>query len=133
RVLAALGVAPWNRDRASRGRQLRDRHRAAARPRRRPTRGRVRRTVTWRLRSLAVTLCLTLPALAQESSPPRVEPPKLVEGTRPVYPEHKPASHERVSVLLELTLGAKGRAADALLVTPADPDFDQAALAAAKA
>lgn len=84
----------------------------------------------------AVALALFAAALARpawaEPPPADVTPPRLVQTSEPVYPDTKRASGEGASVVLTLVVDATGKVQDASVTTSAGPEFDDAALAAAR-
>jgi TonB family protein len=69
---------------------------------------------------------------AAETSPVEVTPPKLVQATEPVYPESKKSSGEAASVGLLLTIDESGHVSDGTVTESSGPEFDAAALAAAR-
>jgi len=60
------------------------------------------------------------------------KPPRLVTFVPADYPPARKESGEEASVVLRLTIAADGTVADAAVETTAGPDFDAAAIAAAK-
>lgn len=76
-------------------------------------------------------------ALAQDgadapSAPAGLVPPELTQDATPEYPESKKAAAEKASVTLSLTIAASGAVEAATVTSSAGPEFDEAALAAAK-
>lgn len=59
-------------------------------------------------------------------------PPKLTQGVTPEYPESKKATAEEATVILSLTVGEGGSVDAVSVTTSAGPEFDEAAIAAAK-
>ena len=59
-------------------------------------------------------------------------PPRLVRFVEAAYPSQAYADNREASVELELTIGSNGRVTEATVVTSADGEFDEAALAAAR-
>ncbi len=76
-------------------------------------------------------------AQVSESSPvadaPKLAPPKIVTTIEPEYPAAKKAAGQGAVVVLTLTIDAAGNVQDAVVATSGGEDFDEAALAAAKA
>ncbi|HYQ40722.1 MAG TPA: TonB family protein [Polyangiaceae bacterium] len=85
---------------------------------------------------IAVACALAYPsiALGQTNAPdaPALVPPKLVENVDPTYPEAKRASGEAASVALTLTIDRAGQVTDVAVAESAGPEFDEAAVNAAR-
>jgi len=85
---------------------------------------------------IAVACALAYPsiALGQTNAPdaPALVPPKLVENVDPTYPEAKRASGETASVALTLTIDRAGQVTDVAVAESAGPEFDEAAVSAAR-
>ena len=85
---------------------------------------------------IAVACALAYPsiALGQTNAPdaPALVPPKLVENVDPTYPEAKRASGEAASVALTLTIDRAGQVTDVAVAESAGPEFDEAAVSAAR-
>ena len=74
-------------------------------------------------------------ARAQDSAdtgPVVTKPPKLVKFVSAVYPQEKHDAHVTGSVLLSVEIGDDGKVGDVEVIKGAAPDFDAAAVAAAK-
>src|SRR5580692_4922767 len=72
-------------------------------------------------------------ARAQDEAGPKItKPPKLVKFVQAVYPKEKHDAHLTGSVLLSIEIGADGAVGEVEVVKGAAPDFDTAAVAAAK-
>jgi TonB family protein len=67
-----------------------------------------------------------------ETGPVVTKPPKLVKFVSAVYPQEKHDAHLTGSVLLSVEIGDDGRVGDVEVIKGAAPDFDAAAVAAAK-
>jgi len=67
-----------------------------------------------------------------EAGPTITKPPKLVTFVPAVYPPAKHQAHVTGSVLLSIEIGADGQVGEVEVVKGAAPDFDAAAVAAAK-
>ena len=67
-----------------------------------------------------------------ESGPVVTKPPKLVKFVPAVYPKDKHDAHVTGSVLLSIEIGDDGKVGEVEVVKGAAPDFDAAAVAAAK-
>jgi TonB family protein len=83
---------------------------------------------------LTVVVC-TAPNRARaegESGPTVTKAPKLVKFVSAVYPKDKHDAHITGSVLLSIEIGADGQVGEVEVVKGAAPDFDAAAMAAAK-
>ncbi len=80
----------------------------------------------------------TMPALAQSdgagaaAEPTITKPPKLVKFVQAVYPQDKHDAGITASVLLSIEIGDDGKVGEVEVVKGAAPDFDAAAVAAAK-
>jgi TonB family protein len=73
------------------------------------------------------------PAFAQAPDGPTItKPPKLVKFVPAAYPPAKHAAHVTGSVLLSIEIGADGAVGEVEVVEGAAPDFDAAAVAAAR-
>jgi TonB family protein len=59
-------------------------------------------------------------------------PPRLTHSVDPIYPESRRASGAGASVVVTLTLDATGQVTAAAIAESAGPEFDEAALAAAR-
>jgi TonB family protein len=59
-------------------------------------------------------------------------PPRRIHYVEPRYPASAAASRARGAVQIDLTIGRDGRVADAQVTAPLAPEFDRAALAAAR-
>jgi TonB family protein len=84
---------------------------------------------------LMLAICLgARAARAQESSegPVVTKPPKLVKFVQAVYPQDKHDAHITASVLLSIEIGDDGKVGNVEVVKTAGPDFDAAAVTAAK-
>jgi TonB family protein len=88
---------------------------------------------------LGVSLAVATPAaLAQdnpgggEAGPTVTKPPKLVKFVQAVYPKDKHDAGITASVLLSIEIGDDGKVGEVEIVKGAAPDFDAAAVAAAK-
>ncbi len=73
-------------------------------------------------------------AIAQNAplDPAALVAPRLLENVEPVYPESQKAAAVKATVHLTLTLDAMGKVTEAVVATSGGPDFDGAALEAAK-
>jgi TonB family protein len=71
-------------------------------------------------------------AQAPEPSTAALTPPTLVRSVEPVYPEAERARGASASVGLVLTVDTEGHVTDAVVSQSVSPDFDAAALAAAR-
>jgi TonB family protein len=72
-------------------------------------------------------------AQAQEETGPKItKPPRLVKFVQAVYPKEKHDAHVTGSVLLSIEIGGDGAVGEVEVVKGAAPDFDAAAVAAAK-
>jgi TonB family protein len=75
-------------------------------------------------------------AHAQDEGPPAAAkgpiPPKVKKRVDPTYPPERLAKGEKATVKVELTIDAQGVVVDAKILEGAGPDFDAAALEAAK-
>jgi TonB family protein len=89
-----------------------------------------------RLSWIAVACALAYPSVAlgqpNNSEPAALVPPKLVEPVEPTYPEAKRASGEAAKVLLTLSIDRTGAVTDVGVAESAGPEFDEAAIAAAR-
>ncbi|HEY3253826.1 MAG TPA: TonB family protein, partial [Polyangiaceae bacterium] len=85
---------------------------------------------------IAVACALAYPSIAvgqpTSSDAAALVPPKLLEDVPPTYPEAKRASGEAASVTLTLTIDRNGQVTDAAVLESAGPEFDEAALQAAR-
>jgi len=85
---------------------------------------------------IAVACALAYPSIAvgqpDASDTAALVPPKLTFGVEPTYPEGKRASGEAASVTLTLTIDRLGRVTDVAVAESAGPEFDQAAISAAR-
>jgi TonB family protein len=90
----------------------------------------------WSLLLTAVLACsaglATAPADAVAQAPADVVPPKLVKAVEPVYPKSLEDKGLRAAVVVELDLDTAGKVKKATIVESAGPEFDDAALEAAK-
>ena len=84
------------------------------------------------LATFAVPVPLALAQDAPAAPPADLVPPKLAQGATPEYPESKKASAEKASVTLSLTIAKDGSVEAVSVTTSAGPEFDDAAVAAAK-
>ncbi|MEI9949820.1 MAG: energy transducer TonB [Pseudomonadota bacterium] len=86
---------------------------------------------------IAVACALAYPSIAVgqpgSSDTAALVPPKPIEAAQPAYPESKRASGEGASVTLTLTIDRTGQVTDVAVVESAGPEFDEAAVAAARA
>ena len=86
-----------------------------------------------RTAALLSVLFLAAPSFAQEAAAPRLtKAPKLSRFVEADYPPSRKAAGEQASVLLEIEIGADGKVESVKVAEPAAPDFDAAALAAAR-
>ncbi len=69
---------------------------------------------------------------SDESGPVVTKPPKLVKFVPAVYPKEKHDAHITGSVLLSIEIGDDGKVGNVEVIKGAAPDFDAAAVAAAK-
>src|SRR5579863_10130382 len=90
-------------------------------------------------RALALVVILTAAvwaapraARAQDQAPTITKAPKLVKFVQAVYPKDKHDAHVTGSVLLSIEIGDDGKVGEVEVVKGAAPDFDAAAVAAAK-
>ena len=67
-----------------------------------------------------------------DSGPVVTKPPKLVKFVPAVYPKEKHDAHVTGSVLLSIEIGDDGKVGEVEVIKGAAPDFDAAAVAAAK-
>ena len=85
---------------------------------------------------IAVACALAYPSIAvgqpNGSDTSTLVPPKLVEPVEPVYPEAKRAGGEAANVALTLTIDRTGQVTDVAVAESAGPEFDQAAIDAAR-
>lgn len=85
---------------------------------------------------IAVACALAYPSIAvgqpNGSDAPALVPPKLVENVEPSYPDAKRASGEAASVALTLTIDRTGQVTDVAVAESAGPEFDEAAVTAAR-
>src|SRR6478736_6791178 len=85
---------------------------------------------------IAVACALAYPSIAvgqpNASDAPALVPPKLVESVDPSYPEAKRASGEAASVALTLSIDRTGQVTDVAVAESAGPEFDEAAINAAR-
>jgi len=85
---------------------------------------------------IAVACALAYPSIAvgqpNASESAALVPPKLVEPIEPTYPESKRASGEAASVALTLTIDRTGQVTDVVVAESAGPEFDEAAVNAAR-
>jgi TonB family protein len=85
---------------------------------------------------IAVACALAYPSIAigqpSNSDTVALVPPKLIEGVEPTYPETKRASGEAANVTLTLTIDRSGQVTDVAVLESAGPEFDQAAIDAAR-
>jgi TonB family protein len=84
---------------------------------------------------IAVACALAYPSIAvgqPNSDTAALVPPKLLEGVEPTYPEAKRESGEAASVSLALTIDRSGQVTDVAVLESAGPEFDQAAIDAAR-
>ena len=72
------------------------------------------------------------PAAAPEPGPIVTKPPKLVKFVEAVYPKDRHDAGITASVLLSIEIGDDGKVGNVEIVQGAAPDFDAAAIAAAK-
>ena len=77
-------------------------------------------------------LALLLPFAAHAQTPPDLEPPKMTTFAPATYPKALLDRGLRGQVVLELDLDTQGRVQKAAVVDSAGPDFDAAALEAAR-
>ena len=86
---------------------------------------------------IAVACALAYPSIAvgqsNGSDTAALVPPKLLERVSPTYPEAKRLSGETASVTLALTIDRTGRVTDVTVAQSAGPEFDEAAVDAARA
>ena len=84
--------------------------------------------------ALAAALCAVAggAARAEDEGPQITKPPKLVTFVPAVYPKEKHDAHLTGSVLLSIEIGDDGKVGEVEVVKGAAPDFDAAAVAAAK-
>ena len=93
------------------------------------------------IRALAILVALTTLAHAQtppdagvDAAPPPTFDPPVAKGANTVpYPANAPAHTAPIVVTVKLTVNEQGAVASVELVTPANPPFDEAVIAAAKA
>lgn len=69
---------------------------------------------------------------AQPAAPKLTKPPKLVTFVEAPYPESEKAAGKSAAVVLRIGIAADGKVTEALVIEPAGPAFDEAALAAAR-
>ncbi|HEY0467680.1 MAG TPA: TonB family protein [Polyangiaceae bacterium] len=85
---------------------------------------------------IAVACALAYPSIAvgqpNSADSAVLVPPKLVERVEPTYPEAKRAGGEAANVSLTLTIDRTGQVTDVAVAESAGPDFDQAAIEAAR-
>src|SRR4051812_36255244 len=84
--------------------------------------------------ALAVAVCTVAsrPARAEGEGPQITKPPKLVTFVPAVYPREKHDAHITGSVLLSIEIGDDGKVGEVEVIKGAAPDFDAAAVAAAR-
>src|SRR5450631_4058244 len=84
--------------------------------------------------ALAAAVCTVAggTARADDEGPQITKPPKLVTFVPAVYPKDKHDAHVTGSVLLSIEIGDDGKVGEVEVVKGAAPDFDAAAVAAAK-
>jgi TonB family protein len=84
--------------------------------------------------ALAAAVCAVAgsAARAEDEGPQITKPPKLVKFVPAVYPKEKHDAHVTGSVLLSIEIGDDGKVGEVEVVKGATPDFDAAAVAAAK-
>ncbi len=85
--------------------------------------------------ALALLSGVALPSAAgaKPAQPaPTIVPPKMLTYVKPIYPQSLKKQGLRGAVVLELDIGADGKVAKVQVATSAGPDFDAAAVAAAK-
>ncbi len=84
--------------------------------------------------ALAAAVCTVAggAARADDEGPQITKPPKLVTFVPAVYPKEKHDAHVTGSVLLSIEIGDDGKVGEVEVVKGAAPDFDAAAVAAAK-
>jgi TonB family protein len=101
----------------------------------------MRSPILFRARVLAALLgvCLVSAAsspraqeAAGDSGPVVTKPPKLVKFVKAAYPAEKHDAGITASILLSIEIGADGQVGEVEVVKGASPDFDAAAVAAAK-
>jgi len=90
-------------------------------------------------RALALVVILTAAvwaapraARAQDQAPTITKAPKLVKFVQAVYPKDKHDAHVTGSVLLSIEIGDDGKVGEVEVIKGAAPDFDAAAVTAAK-
>jgi len=83
--------------------------------------------------ALTAALCaVSSRARAEDEGPQITKPPKLVTFVPAVYPKEKHDAHVTGSVLLSIEIGDDGKVGEVEVVKGAAPDFDAAAVDAAK-
>ncbi len=84
--------------------------------------------------ALAAAVCTVAggTARADDEGPQITKPPKLVTFVPAVYPQEKHDAHVTGSVLLSIEIGDDGKVGEVEVVKGAAPDFDAAAVVAAK-
>src|SRR5580692_10127212 len=83
--------------------------------------------------ALTAALCaVSSRARADDEGPQITKPPKLVKFVPAVYPQDKHDAHVTGSVLLSIEIGDDGKVGEVEVVKGAAPDFDAAAVSAAK-
>ena len=84
--------------------------------------------------ALAAAVCTVASgaARADDEGPQITKAPKLVKFVPAVYPKDKHDAHVTGSVLLSIEIGDDGKVGEVEVVKGAAPDFDAAAVAAAK-
>src|SRR5450755_1379343 len=92
----------------------------------------MRRTLALSLALTAVVYAVSGGARAEDEGPQVTKPPKLVKFVPAVYPKDKHDAHVTGSVLLSIEIGDDGKVGNVEVVQGAAPDFDAAAVAAAK-
>src|SRR5450755_740050 len=92
----------------------------------------MRRTLALSLALTAVVYAVSGGARAEDEGPQVTKPPKLVKFVPAVYPKDKHDAHVTGSVLLSIEIGDDGKVGAVEVVKGAAPDFDAAAVAAAK-
>src|SRR6478735_12474714 len=85
---------------------------------------------------IAVACALAYPSIAvgqpNASDAPALVPPKVVESVDPSYPEAKRKSGEAASFALTLSIDRTGQVTDVAVAESAGPEFDEAAINAAR-
>ena len=92
----------------------------------------MKRTLVLLAATLAVCAASSPRARAEEPGPVVTKPPKLVKFVEAVYPKDRHDAGITASVLLSIEIGDDGKVDNVEVVQGAAPDFDAAAVAAAK-